>query len=96
MLTAKMKTIGYMFLWAGEADVQVSPIVLNLCLALCTLGDGQAPDRPELERLVAGLAGVEGRGWHGSEVAKVWALVPVIMVGHNFVAELTPGGVEGL
>ena len=96
MLTAKMKTIGDMFLWTGEADMQVSPVVLNHCLALCTLGDGQAPDGPELERLAAGLAGVEGRVWHGSEVAKVWALVPVITVGHNFVAELTPGGGWGI
>ena len=91
MFTTKMLTMGDMCLWTGEADVQVSPVVFNHCLALCTLGDGQAPDRPELEWLAAGLAGVEGRGWHGSEVAKVWALVPMIMVGHNFVAELTPG-----
>ena len=90
-----MKTIGDMFLWTGEADVQVSPVVLNLCLALSTPGHGQAPDRPELEWLVAGLAGVEGRVWHGSEVAKVWALVPVITVRHNFVAELTPEGGRG-
>ena len=80
-----------MRLWTGEADMQVSPVVLNLCLALCTPGHGQAPDRPELERLAASVAGVEGRVWHGSEVAKVWALVPVIMISHNFVAELTPG-----
>ena len=60
VLTAKMQTIRNMFLWTSEADVQVSPIIFNLCFTLPAGGDGQAPDRPELEWLVAGLAAVEG------------------------------------
>ena len=76
MVTAKMLAMGDMCLWAGEADMQVSPIVLDLFLALGALGDGQALDWPELEGRVAALAAVEGRVWHRGKPAQVWTLVP--------------------
>ena len=75
--TAKMLTMRDMCLWAGEADMQVAPTVLYLHLALDALGDGQAIDWPELEGRVAALAAVEGRVWHRSKAAQVWAPVPV-------------------
>ena len=76
MITAKMLAMGDMCLWAGEADMQVSPIVLDLHLALGALGHSQALNRPELERCIAALAAVEGGVWHRCNAAQVWTLVP--------------------
>ena len=79
MFTTKMLTMGDMRLWTGEADMQVSPVVHNLLLALHALGLGQTIGRPEFEGLiVAAFATVEGGVRHLSEAAKVWTLVPVL------------------